>query len=161
MEDSGLRSPQALLANVFTLGVRNLERQRDFYRAIGFPQVVDDADFAAFALHGAVLALFPASKLAADGRGDEELGRGGIRFTIGIVVRQASEVDRLADRFQAAGGRVTKEPTDAEFFPGRSAYVTDTEDNFFEVVWAEPDNAIVAAAYRAARLTPPAQPLTS
>ncbi|MFI5897361.1 hypothetical protein ACIA5D_45445 [Actinoplanes sp. NPDC051513] len=75
-----------------------------------------------------MLALFSATKLAANGRGDHELGRGGIRFTIGIVVRHASEVDRLADRFRAAGGRITKEPTDAEFFPGRSAYVADTED---------------------------------
>jgi predicted lactoylglutathione lyase len=158
MDDSAPSSSRTLLANVFTLGVRDLRRQRGFYRAIGFPQIVDDADFVAFGLDGAVLALFDASKLAADGRGDEELGRGGIRFTIGIVVRQAAEVDRLADRFRAAGGRVTKGPTDAEFFPGRSAYVTDTEDNFFEIVWAEPDNAIVAAAYRAARLTPPAQP---
>ena len=157
MDDSGLGSSQTLLANVFTLGVRDLGRQRDFYRALGFPQVVDDAEFAAFEAHGAVLALFPVSKLAADGRGDEELGRGGIRFTIGIVVRHASDVDRLADQFRAAGGRVTKEPTDAEFFPGRSAYVADTEDNFFEVVWAEPENAIVAAAYRAARLAPPAE----
>ncbi|MEN3615257.1 VOC family protein [Plantactinospora sp. ZYX-F-223] len=157
MNDSGLGAPQTLLANVFTLGVRDLGRQRDFYRSLGFPQVVDDADFAAFQLHGAVLALFPAEKLAADGRGDQELGRGGIRFTIGIVVRQAAEVDRLADQFGAAGGRITKKPTNAEFFPGRSAYVADPEDNFFEIVWAEPDNAIVAAAYRAARLTPPAR----
>jgi predicted lactoylglutathione lyase len=157
MNDPGLNAPQTLLANVFTLGVHDLERQRDFYRAVGLPQVVDDTDFAAFQLHGAVLALFPATKLAADGRADHELGRGGIRFTIGIVARQATEVDRLADQFRAAGGRITKQPTDAEFFPGRSAYVADPEDNFFEIVWAEPDNAIVAAAYRAARLTPPAR----
>jgi uncharacterized protein len=154
MDDADSDSP--LLANVFTLGVRDLRRQRDFYRSLGFPQIIDEGDFAAFELHGAVLALFPATKLAADGRGDQELGHGGIRFTIGIVVPHPSEVDRLANRFRAAGGRITKEPTDAEFFPGRSAYVADTEDNFFEVVWAEPDNAIVAAAYRAARLAPPA-----
>ncbi|MGI5151753.1 hypothetical protein ACQEVC_36235 [Plantactinospora sp. CA-294935] len=100
--------------------------------------------------------MFPATKPAADGRGDQELGRGGIRFTIGIVVRQAAEVDRLAEQFRAAGGGITKKPTNAEFFPGRSAYVADPEDNFFEIVWAEPDNAIVAAAYRAGGLTPPA-----
>lgn len=146
------------LANVFTLGVRDLRRQRQFYRDLGLPQIVDDADFAAFELRGAVLALFPVTKLAADGNGEPELGRGGIRFTIGIVVPSAAEVDCLTDRFRAAGGRVTKEPVDAEFFTGRSAYVADTEDNFFEIVWAEPDNAILAAAYRAARETPPVPP---
>ncbi|MGK5682968.1 VOC family protein [Actinoplanes sp. URMC 104] len=111
---------------------------------------MDDADFAAFRLHGAVLALFPAERLAADGRGDQELGRGGIRFTIGIVVREAAEVDRLAERFRAAGGRITEQPADAGFFPGRSVYVADPEDNF-EIVRAGPDNAIVAAAGRESR----------
>jgi hypothetical protein len=39
---------------------------------------------------------------------------------------------------------VTKEPVDAEFFNGRSAYL-------FEVAWAdEPDNPVVAATRRAA-----------
>lgn len=59
----------APLANVFTLGARNLPALRAFYLRLGWPQVVDDDDFAAFELHGAVLALFPLEKLAADGRG--------------------------------------------------------------------------------------------
>ena len=143
------------LANVFTLGVRDLTRQRTFYRHLELPQIVDDDDFAAFELRGAVLALFPVEKLAADGRGTPEPGRGGIRFTIGIVVGNAAEVDRWAERFRAAGGQVTKEPVDAEFFEGRSAYVGDPEGNFFEIVWAGPDNAIATAAYRAAGLTAP------
>jgi uncharacterized protein len=154
MGDSTAGPSRPLLANVFTLGVRDLPRQRQFYRDLGLPQIVDDADFAAFELRGAVLALFPVTKLAADGHGEPEPGRGGIRFTIGIVVPDAAEVDRLTERFRTAGGRVTKEPVDAEFFTGRSAYVTDTEDNFFEIVWAEPDNAIVAAAHRAVRSGP-------
>ena len=146
---------RAILANVFTLGVRDLHRQREFYRGLELPQIVDDADYAAFELRGAVLALFPVEKLAADGRGEPEPGRGGIRFTISIVVAVASEVDRLADRFRTLGGRIAKAPVDAEFFEGRSAYVADPEGNFFEIVWATPDNAIVAAAYRAAGLDPP------
>jgi len=143
------------LANVITLGVRELDRLRHFYRELGFPQVVDDDDFAAFELSGAVLALFPVEKLASDGRGEPEPGRGGIRFSIGIVVDTPAEVDRLAESFRHGGGRVTKEPVDAEFFRGRSAYVADPEGNFFEIVHAGPDNAIVAAARRAAGLARP------
>jgi hypothetical protein len=60
---------------------------------------VDDDDYAAFELRGAVLGLFPVDKLAADGRGDPEPGRGGVRFT--------------------------KEPVSAAFFEGRSAHVAD------------------------------------
>jgi uncharacterized protein len=68
------------------------------------------------------------------------------------MVDSPQEVDRLVDTVREAGGRVTKEPVDAEFFEGRSAYVADPEGNFWEIAWAPPDNDIVAAARRAARL---------
>ena len=141
----------APLANVITLGVRDLPAMRDFYRRLGWPQVVDDDDYAAFELRGTVLALFPAEKLAADGNGQPERGHGGIRFTIGVMVERAPDVDELTEAMRQAGGRVTKEPVDAEFFEGRSAYVADPEGNFWEFAWAPPENAIVAAARRAAR----------
>jgi uncharacterized protein len=54
---------------------------------------------------------------------------------------------------RAAGARVTKEPVDAEFFTGRSAYLCDPEGNYFEIVWADmPNNPVVIAARRAAGL---------
>ncbi len=138
------------LANVITLAARDVRALRDFYRGLGWPLVVDDEDFAAFELRGAVLALFAADKLAADGREKAEPRQGGIRFTIGIMAERREEVDELARRVRQGGGRVTKEPTDAEFFEGRSAYFADPEDNFWEIAWAPGDNAIVAAARRAA-----------
>jgi hypothetical protein len=156
MDETHAAPGQPMLANVFTLGVRDLGRQRDFYRRLDLPQIVDEPDFAAFELRGAVLALFPVEKLAADGCAEPEPGQGGIRFTIGLIAGSASEVDRLADRFRNLGGRTSKEPVDAEYFEGRSAYVADPEGNFFEIAWAaRADNAIVAAAYRAAGLAPP------
>ncbi len=63
-------------------------------------------------------------------------------------------VDRLAEVVRESGGRLTKEPVDAEFFEGRSAYFADPEDNYWEIAWAPRDNAVVAAARRAARLDP-------
>ena len=150
-----MTNPQPPLANVFTVGVRDLSAQRDFYRRLGWPQIVNDDDFAAFELRGAVLALFPVDKLAADGRAEPEPGRGGVRFTIGIMVDSAEEVDRLADRFHDSGGRISKQPVNAEFFEGRSTYVADPEGNYFEIAWAGPGNAIAAAARRAAGLAIP------
>ena len=141
----------APLANVITFGAHDLQTLRDFYRRLGWPQVVDQDDFAAFELRGAVLALFPVDKLAADGRSEPERGGGGIRFTIGVVVDRPDEVDALARLVRESGGRVTKEPVDAEFFKGRSAYVADPEGNYWEIVWAPPENPIAAAARRAAR----------
>jgi catechol 2,3-dioxygenase-like lactoylglutathione lyase family enzyme len=70
---------QPPLANVITLGARDLPALRDFYRRLGWPQVVDGDDYAAFELRGAVLALFPADKLAADGKREAGLGRAGQR----------------------------------------------------------------------------------
>jgi len=144
----------APLANVLTLGAVDFPRLRDFYGALGWRQVIDGADFAAFELRGIVLAIFPVEKLAADGGAPVEERAGGVRSTIGVIVDSAEEVDALTDRLRAAGARVTKEPVDAELFEGRSAYVADPEGNFWEIAWAPGDNAVVAAARRAAGASP-------
>jgi predicted lactoylglutathione lyase len=140
------------LANTITLGVRDFDRQRSFYAALGWPQVFQADDFAAFELRGAVLALFPVEKLGADSRAAPETGRGGIRFSIIITVDAPQEVDDLVERALRAGARITKPPVDAEFFEGRDAYFADPEDNFWEVAWVASDNPVVTAARRAAGL---------
>ena len=144
---------QPPLANTITLGVRDFDAQRDFYRRLGWPQAFDSDDFAVFELRGAVLALFPVDKLAADARAQPELGRGGIRFNIIITVDRPEDVDELADRVRQAGGRLTKAPVDADYFEGRDAYFVDPEGNYWEIAWAPPDNPVVAAARRAAGVT--------
>lgn len=141
------------LANTFTLGVRDFVAQRAFYRRLGWPIVFDGDDFAVFELRGALLALFPVDKLAVDSCATPEVGQGGIRFSIIITVDDPSAVDALAAHVREAGGRFTKEPTDAEFFEGRDAYFTDPEGNFWEIAWAAPDNPVVVAARRAAGLS--------
>lgn len=138
------------LANVITLGVRDLPRLREFYRRLGWTTVIEKDDYAAFELRGAVLALFPLEQLAADGRAEGGGEGGGIRFTIGIMADRREEVDRLCETVRAAGGRITKPPMDAEFFIGRSAYFADPEGNYWEIAWAPDDNPVIAAARRAA-----------
>lgn len=116
----------APLANVITLGVRNLAAERDFYRGLGWPQLDSDV-FAAFELRGAVLALFPVENLAAESHLPAESGRGAIRFRVAVIVERPEDVDELADRVRVAGGTVTREPADADFYEGRSAYFSDPE----------------------------------
>jgi predicted lactoylglutathione lyase len=65
-------------------------------------------------------------------------------------VSEREEVDRLADRVRAAGGTLTKEPTNPEFFEGRDAYFSDPEGNFWEIAYAPADNPVVVASRRAA-----------
>lgn len=141
---------QPPLANIMTLGVRDFGAQRDFYRRLGWPQVFDSDDFVVFELRGALLALFPADKLAMDARAEPWAGGGGIRFAIIIQAGSPEEVDELADRVRRAGGTLTKEPVDGEFFTGRDAYFADPEGNYWEIAWAAADNAVSAAARRAA-----------
>jgi len=150
--DTRAMSELSPLANLITLGARDFPTLRDFYRRLDWSQVMDSDDFAAFELRGVVLALFPLLQLAADGRCDPDLGSGGIRFSIGITVETAEAVDELAEKMRRAGARVTKEPVDAEFFNGRSAYLADPEDNFFEIVWAQDANPVSAAVRRSAGL---------
>jgi predicted lactoylglutathione lyase len=140
------------LANTLTLGVQDLDVERGFYRALGWPCVLDSDDFVVFELRGTLLALFPVEKLAFDAHAAPETSRGGIRFSIIIGVEHPDEVDQLSARVAEAGGTITKDPTDAEFFEGRDAYFTDPEGNFWEIAWAAPDNPVVMAARRAAGL---------
>jgi catechol 2,3-dioxygenase-like lactoylglutathione lyase family enzyme len=143
---------QPPLAGVVTLGTRDFAALRGFYRRVGWPQIVDTDDFAVFVLRGIVLALFPIEQLARDGNAEPEPASGGIRFTIAILVDTAEQVDALTGQMRAAGARVTKEPVDAEFFTGRSAYLCDPEGNYFEIACAPSDNPVVQAARRAAGL---------
>jgi predicted lactoylglutathione lyase len=143
----GLRHP---LANLSIVGAVDFVKLRDFYRELGWPEIVDDDDFAAFELRGIVLAIFDTAKLAGDAHTETDNNGKGIRFAIGVIADTANDVDDLVERMRAAGATVTKEPTDAAFFAGRSAYVADPEGNFWEVAWAGPDNPIVMAARRAA-----------
>src|SRR4029077_9443887 len=140
------------LANIITLGVQNFDAQRDFYRRLGWPQAFDSNEFAVFELRGALLALFPVDKLASDAHAQPELDRSGIRFSIIINVDKPEDVDELAARVHQAGGKLTKNPVDAEFFVGRDAYFADPEGNFWEIACAPPDNPVVVAARRAAGL---------
>jgi predicted lactoylglutathione lyase len=142
--------PTAPLANMITLGVRDLVGQRDFYRNLGWSQVFGSEDFVVFELRGALLALFPVDKLASDAKSHPEMSGGGIRFSVIINVEEPSQVDEVVERARQSGARITKEPVEAEFFTGRDAYFADPEDNFWEVAWAPSDNPVVVAARRAA-----------
>jgi predicted lactoylglutathione lyase len=142
----------APLANIVTLGVRDLDREREFYRRLGWPIVLDSDDFVAFELRGIVLALFPVDKLAVDARAQAGREAEGVRVTVGIVVDAPEAVDELADRVRTAGGTITKPPVDAEFFEGRDAYFCDPEGNYWEIAYARGDNPVSAASLRAAGL---------
>lgn len=138
------------LANVITFAARDFAAQKAFYRRLGWPQVVDFDDFAAFELRGAVLALFPAERLAQDARAEPAPAHDGIGFSFGIMAETPQEVDQVMELAAAAGARISKPAQDAEAFTGRSGYFADPEGNYWEVAWAPPENPVISAARRAA-----------
>jgi len=136
--------------SVITLGARHHEALARFYRGLGWPVAVEADDFIAFALHGAVLSLFPLDLLAADAHVVAAAPERGLRgFTLAMLVEEPTAVDAVIDAARAAGARVTKEPVDADLFVGRSAYFADPEDNHWEVVWLPDDSKMAVAVARA------------
>ena len=136
-------------ATAITLGTRDLNVLRDFYRGLGWKQVVDLEGFAAFQLRGAVLTLYPLEELATDANSTPAAPELGLRgFTIAINVDRPEQVDETMAAVREAGGRVTKEPVSAEW-GGRSAYFADPEDNFWEVAWVPPESKMAAAIRQA------------
>lgn len=134
---------------VVTLGARDLDRLRDFYRGLGWEAVIDLDGFAAFQMRGAVLCLFPLDELAEDAKASEAAPERGLRgFSLAINVAEREQVNEAIAAAREAGARITKEPVDAEW-GGRSAYYADPEDNHWEVAWVPPDSNMAAAIERA------------
>ena len=134
---------------VVTLGARDLGALRAFYLGLGWPLAVDLDGFAAFQTRGAVLALFPRDELAADAEAPLAAPQPGLRgFSLAINVDAPEEVDEVIAAAGDAGGRVTKEPVQADW-GGRSGYFADPEDNHWEVAWVPPESRMAAAIERA------------
>lgn len=121
--------------NLVTLGVRDAERMRAFFEALGWPRWAAAADgYTAYDTGGAVLALVPLASLAAESRASGERGDwSGV--TLAINVADPALVDTSIDAARAAGAEIVKEPVDAQW-GGRSGYFSDPEGNRFEVAWA-------------------------
>jgi catechol 2,3-dioxygenase-like lactoylglutathione lyase family enzyme len=136
-------------ATVITLGARDLDRLRRFYRGLGWTVAIDLEGFAALETEGAVVALFPLEDLAADAAAPAAVPERGLRgFSISINVDQPEQVDQVINAVREAGGRITKEPVTADW-GGRSAYFADPEDNHWEVAWVPPDSNMAALVRRA------------
>ena len=123
--------------SIVTLGVRDLASMRAFYRSLGWHEGISTEGFAAFKTGGAVLALFPVGELARDANtaAAPPAESGGFRgVTLALNVEKKAQVDEVIAEVRAAGGRIVKEPIDADW-GGRSAYFSDPEGNLWEVAW--------------------------
>ncbi len=123
--------------SLITLGTRNMQIMRDFYRRLGWEETPESGEgFAVYRTGGGILALFPLEQLVDDARAaalsDTDEFKG---VTLAINVESSELVDTAIDDARAAGARIAKEATDASW-GGRSGYFVDPEGNYWEVAWA-------------------------
>ncbi len=118
-----------------TLGVRDLERSRAFYRdTLGWAlSPKSQAGIAFFQLNGFVLGLYPREALAEDA-GVAADGHGFAGFSLSHNVAEKGDVDALLSELAAKSVRIVKPATDA-FWGGRSGYFADPDGNLWEVAW--------------------------
>ena len=117
--------------SLITLGVRDLDRARAFYSALGFTDDAPaDADVVFMQAGGMVLALWGREQLAADSAVQDTGGWGGV--ALAHNVGSPAEVDAVIEEARAAGARIGREP-DATFWGGYSGVFVDPDGHPWEV----------------------------
>lgn len=126
---------------VLTLAVADLERSLRFYRdGLGLRtkgivgKQFEDGAVVFFNLDGGlILALYPAASLSKDAAitaTDRRLGA----ISIGHIVKDRAEVDRVVASAKKAGAVVTDSPRD-RFWGGYSGYFRDLDGHLWEIAW--------------------------
>jgi catechol 2,3-dioxygenase-like lactoylglutathione lyase family enzyme len=117
--------------SLVTLGVRDLERARTFYEALGWTTRAEPGDDVVFfRAGGMVVALWDRARLAEDSGVDDAGGWGGVTFAHNV--RSPEEVDAVTAEARRAGAEVVREPAET-FWGGYSAAFTDPEGHPWEV----------------------------
>jgi len=121
--------------SIITLGISDLKRSIDFYRAgLELPTNYKDGEgIAFFQLSGTWLALYPSNALAEDAcLPPERTAFGG--FTLAHNVKSKELVDKIID--QALGSEATLlKPAADTFWGGYSGYFSDPDGYPWEVAW--------------------------
>jgi uncharacterized protein len=116
---------------VITLGVRDIERARRFYEALGWKsgaQPADDVVF--FQAGGMVLSLWDRARLAEDSCVEDAHGWGGV--TLALNLGSPEEVDAVTEEARAAGATIGREPA-ATFWGGYSSVFVDPDGHPWEI----------------------------
>jgi predicted lactoylglutathione lyase len=118
--------------SLVTLGVRDLERARRFYQALGWsPGNQPDGEGVVFFQTGdMVLALWDRDRLAEDSCVVDAGGWGGVTLALNVGSRE--EVDAITEEARVAGARIGREPAET-FWGGYSSVFVDPEGHPWEV----------------------------
>jgi catechol 2,3-dioxygenase-like lactoylglutathione lyase family enzyme len=117
--------------SLITLGVRNLQRSRAFYEALGWTTRAEpDDDVVFFQAGGAIIALWDRAKLAEDSGVEDAGGWGGI--TLAHNVRSPEEVDAIIAEADAAGAKIARRGAET-FWGGYSGVFVDPDGHPWEI----------------------------
>jgi predicted lactoylglutathione lyase len=122
--------------SLVTLGVRDVVRSTDFYKALGFP--VSDAsvhgDVTFFKTDGGILALWGYKDLAEDANlSMQPGGDAGYRGSaLAMNLDSPGDVDACLAAAIEAGAQLTK-PATATFYGGYAGYFSDPDGHLWEV----------------------------
>lgn len=122
--------------NIITLGVKDLNKSKQFYKdALGWAPTKDSDDNIVFFNHGGIiLGLYPLDKLAEDAMlSAERNGFSGVTLAINLDKKEA--VQELYDAVIKNGGKSLVEPRDT-FWGGYDAYFADPDGHAWEIAWA-------------------------
>ena len=117
--------------SLVTLGVRDVERARAFYTALGWTTGAAPADDVVFfQAAGLIVALWDRAQLAEDSGVEDAGGWGGI--TLAHNVRSPAEVDAVIEEAGRAGARIAR-PGAETFWGGYSGVFVDPDGHAWEV----------------------------
>lgn len=122
--------------SLVTLGVRDVVRSTDFYKALGFP--VSDAsvpgDVTFFKTDGGILVLWGYKELAEDANlSIQPGGAAGYRGSaLAMNLDSPADVDACLASAIEAGAQLTK-PATATFYGGYAGYFSDPDGHLWEV----------------------------
>jgi len=120
--------------SVITLGVADVPRAREFYRALGWPLNGEPEErFAIFRNAGSRLALYALSGIAEEA-GQAAAEAGSIRVTLAMNVESRELVDAALAEAERAGGDVLQ-PAQERFWGGYSGYFADLDGHAWEVAF--------------------------
>lgn len=131
--------------SLVTLGVKDVDRARNFYEALGWRVTSGGEDIAFFQTGCLVVALWDRARLAEDSAVADGGGWGGV--TLAHNVRSNDEVDAVIDEAKTAGATIGREPAPT-FWGGYSAVFVDPDGHPWEIAhnpdWRlAPDGAVV------------------
>jgi catechol 2,3-dioxygenase-like lactoylglutathione lyase family enzyme len=124
--------------SLITLGVTDVRRSTEFYRALGWDlsSASVDGEVSFFRAAGAAVALWGTRELATDAGLPSDVPVGvstgfrGVSQAINLESRAA--VDAAFAAAEQAGARITKPPTETDW-GGYSGYFADPDDHLWEV----------------------------